>query len=91
MFFPSVTLFESIAIVHYLLRQYDPLHKLAPAPGSDPAADAAWLNLSFFACGTVDNLAATFSPVQPVLNEKEPGNAPEIVVRKITKTDSIFI
>ena len=76
-----MTLFESVAIAHYLLLHYDPLNLLAPTPGSDAAYDAAWLNLSYYVCGTVDNLAATFSPVQAVLNEKAPGNAPDVVVR----------
>ena len=62
-----VEIFESMAICTYLLNRYDVEHKLLFK--SDPRYEAKYLQMSYFASGTVDNLTANSSPIQRVVTK----------------------
>ena len=57
----GVTIWDSCAIVGYLLDQYDKARQFLPG---DPLSVSVYQQLSFYLSGTVDNLTATSSPVQ---------------------------
>jgi hypothetical protein len=46
---------------------------------TDPKFLASLHQFSFYCSGTVDNLMAISSPIQRVLEEKQPGTNPELV------------
>ena len=62
-----VEIFESMAICTYLLNKYDIDHKLLFK--SDPRYEAKYLQMSYFASGTIDNLTAMSSPIQRVVTK----------------------
>ncbi|CAK9035259.1 unnamed protein product [Durusdinium trenchii] len=67
-----VVMFDSSAICLYLLQTFDKEGRLAPL--HDPDFAALFYQLAFYCSGTVDNLTATSSPIQPVVAEKRPGD-----------------
>eukprot|EP00435_Cladocopium_sp_Y103_P071975 s8_g38.t3 len=60
------------AICLYLLQMFDKEGKLAPM--NQPDFAALLYQLAFYCSGTVDNLTATSSPIQPVMSVKNPGD-----------------
>ena len=74
----DLVLWESCAIVYYLLDLFDPDDKLGPRK-SDPKYLAAFHQFTFYCSGTVDNLMAISSPIQRVVEDKQPGTNPELV------------
>ena len=62
-----VEIFESMAICTYLLNTYDVEHKLLFK--HDPRYEAKYLQMSYFASGTIDNLTAMSSPIQRVVTK----------------------
>jgi glutathione S-transferase len=72
----GTVLFESAAICNYFCRLFDHKHKLLP---QDPVAMARHDMVTHYVCGTADNVLATSSPVQRVLEDKRPGLRPEVL------------
>jgi len=72
----EIVMWDSCAIVLYLLDRFDLDHLLAPL---DPAFRARLYKLMFYCSGTVDNLTASSSPVQMSLEDKVPGEREEVV------------
>ncbi|CAJ1381078.1 unnamed protein product [Effrenium voratum] len=73
----QVKMYESSAICLYLLQMFDKEGKLAPL--NDPEFAAKFYQLAFYCSGTVDNLTATSSPIQPVMSCLTPGEEEETV------------
>jgi len=69
-------MFDSCAILLYLLDQFDIEQKLAP---KDPEFRAKFYKLMFYCSGTVDNLTANSSPVQRTVDDPTPGQRPEVI------------
>ena len=68
----DVAMWESGAIVNYLLDLFDVEDRLGPRK-KDPKFLAAFHQFNFYGCGTVDNLMAISSPIQMVVDNKTPG------------------
>ena len=79
--FQMVEIFESMAICTYLLNTYDIEHKLLFK--HDPIYEAKYLQMSYFASGTIDNLTANSSPIQRVVTkytgETTPGKSTDMM------------
>jgi len=74
----DVVMWESCGIAYYLLDLFDPEEKLGPRK-SDPKFLSALHQFTFYVSGTVDNLSAISSPIQRVLEDKKPGENPDLV------------
>ena len=74
----SLVLFESAAICNYFCRQYDTEEKFMPR---DPMSMARHDMIAHYACGTADNVLATSSPIQRVLDDPKPGHDQEFLAR----------
>jgi len=74
----EVVMWDSCAIMLYLLDLFDTEHKLAP---KDPVFRARFYKLMFYCSGTVDNLTATSSPLQITLDDPMPGQKAEIIAQ----------
>ena len=76
-----VEIFESMAICTYLLNKYDVEQKLLFK--SDPRYEAKYLQMSYYASGTIDNLTANSSPIQRVVTkytgETTPGKSSDML------------
>ena len=72
----SIVMWDSCAICLYFLDNFDLDNILAP---KDPIFRAKFYKIMFYLSGTVDNLTATSSPIQMVLNDKRPGDKEEVV------------
>jgi len=76
-----VEIFESMAICTYLLNKYDVKQKLLFK--FDPRYEAKYLQMSYYASGTIDNLTANSSPIQRVVTkytgETTPGKSSDIL------------
>ena len=76
----DIVMWDSCAICLYFLDMFDLDQVFAP---KDPVFRAKLYKLIFYISGTVDNLTATSSPVQMVLEDKTPGqNEAVIAVNK---------
>ena len=76
----DIVMWDSCAICLYFLDMFDLDQVFAP---KDPVFRAKLYKLMFYISGTVDNLTATSSPVQMVLEDKTPGqNEAVIAVNK---------
>mmetsp|Transcript_52837 Transcript_52837/g.115274 ORF Transcript_52837/g.115274 Transcript_52837/m.115274 type:complete len:223 (+) Transcript_52837:54-722(+) len=73
----KVVMFDSSAICLYLLQMFDKEGKLAPM--NQPDFAALLYQLAFYCSGTVDNLTATSSPIQPVMSVKNPGDDEKVL------------
>ena len=71
-------MWESCGIAYYLLDLFDPKDKLGPRK-SDPKFLASLHQFTFYVSGTVDNLSAISSPIQRVIEDKKPGENPNLV------------
>ena len=74
----DVVMWESCAITYYLLDLFDPEEKMGPRI-TDPKFLASLHQFTFYCSGTVDNLMAISSPIQRVVENKKPGEDPELV------------
>lgn len=73
----GLVLFESAAICNYFCRRFDTEHKLMPS--SDANAMARHDMIAHYSCGTADNVLATSSPIQRVVENPEPGTQEEFL------------
>ena len=64
-------MFDGTAISCYLLHRFDTERKLLDF--NDPSAVARFYQSAFYASGTIDNLPATSSPIQRVLDDPMAG------------------
>jgi len=64
----NVVLYESCAILFYLIDTYDVDGLMLPR--NDPRKRGLYQQLAFFSSGTLDNLSATSSPIQRAVNMK---------------------
>merc|ERR1711936_523702 len=74
----DIVMWDSCAICLYMLEMFDLDQLLAPR---DPVFRSKLYKLMFYISGTVDNLTATSSPVQMVLENKKPGEDVQVVAR----------
>eukprot|EP00494_Astrolonche_serrata_P020716 UN20945 len=65
-------MFDGCAISLYFLDHFDPKNIFKPK--NDSKFLAKLYQFSFYVSGTVDNLTATSSPIQIVLENKRPGD-----------------
>lgn len=72
----GLVLFESAAICNYFCRRCDTDHKLIPV---DANAMARHDMIAHYSCGTADNVLATSSPIQRVVENPEPGTQEEFL------------
>ena len=72
----DIVMWDSCAICLYFLDMFDLDDILAP---KDPMFRAKLYKLMFYISGTVDNLTATSSPVQMVLENKKPGEDEAVI------------
>ena len=86
----DVIMWESGAIVNYLLDLFDADDRLGPRK-SDPKYLAAFHQFTFYGCGTVDNLMAISSPIQMVVENKTPGLDTDLInlVTLLSVTDCL--
>ena len=77
----GTSLFDGCGIVNYLLCLYDRDQALAPL--SDAKFATAFYQFSFYASGTLDNLTATSSPIQMVIEDKRPGDKEEVISKNM--------
>jgi glutathione S-transferase len=73
-----LVLVESAAICNYFCRQYDVDEKFMPR---DAISMARHDMIAHYTCGTADNVLATSSPIQRVLDDPKPGQDPEFLAR----------
>jgi glutathione S-transferase len=74
----SLVLFESAAICNYFCRLYDTEEKFMPR---DAISMARHDMIAHYTCGTADNVLATSSPIQRVLDDPKPGNTQEFLAK----------
>lgn len=72
----NITIFESMAILQYMLDQFDRQSFLAPR---DSAFRAKFYQYCYYMTSTVDNLTATSSSIQPILEDPRPGDNPKLI------------
>ncbi|CAE7662869.1 SRL1 [Symbiodinium sp. KB8] len=73
----STVMFDSSAICLYILQLFDKDRKFAPL--DQPEFASLFYQLAFYCSGTIDNLTATSSPIQMVLECKTPGDEEKAV------------
>jgi glutathione S-transferase len=73
----GLVLFESAAICNYFCRRFDKEEKLLKS--SDANFMARHDMIAHYVCGTADNILATSSPIQRVLDNPKPGNTAEML------------
>ncbi|GAQ81250.1 hypothetical protein KFL_000750180 [Klebsormidium nitens] len=86
---PDITIIESVAVMQYLVEQYDPEHKLSP-PISDKHARAAYLNWLVFAEATLA-AAVGYTEMHTLVLPEERRNARAAEQTKIGVTQGLAI
>ena len=74
----GLVIFESSAICNYFCRRFDQDQKLMPLDAESMARHDC---IAHYVCGTADNVLATSSPIQRVLDNPEPGRDEEFLKR----------
>ncbi|TRY63987.1 hypothetical protein TCAL_02071 [Tigriopus californicus] len=72
----NIAMFESMAILQYMLDEFDFHSFLAP---KDSTFRAKFYQFSYYMTSTVDNLTAVSSPIQRLLDDLRPGDNPDLV------------